>query len=680
MRKESRSGSESEPPAKCDVCLVLMPYADIARPSLALGILKASLAGTGLNGHVEYANLRFAEAVGREIPEMPYVHRLLGEWVFSAAAFPERPDAGFPFDGGQNGFASPEAPEAVLFDKALRVLRSYAPHFVNQTASRVLTRRPRIVGCSSTFEQHCASLALLRTIKASDPTVITLLGGANCEGDMGWATLREFPWVDYVVSGEADELFPHLCRQLIGAGRELRVEEMESGVLGRAHVRAGTYARGTVPRAMLAAMDCCPVPDYSDYFEALEQSPLREYISPGLMVETSRGCWWGQKSHCTFCGLNGAGMDFRRKSAPRALEEMATLSRQYSIPQFMVVDNILDMRYFNSVLPELARQRAPYKLFYETKANLRRDQVRLLAEAGVMWIQPGIEGFHDGLLRLMAKGNSAMINLQLLKYTREFGIYSTWLMLFGFPGEDDDWHAETAAWLPQIFHLQPPKCVGKVLYDRFSLYQQNPEKYGLRLRPAPAYESVYPVENPVLEDLAYFFSEVSLSSSFPPGVLSLIRQVVRWSQCHRKPLKPVLTMKPVADGSIEIFDTRPCATARRHILTGLAAKIYSAADPAASRADLKARILHRHPETAISNEDLNAEVARLISLQLVLGIGHQIIALAVPGSCPAACQPEDFPGGATTPTGPLSAKIVEDLERSLAEIEKTGSLGREAVR
>ena len=38
-----------------DVQLVLMPYADIARPSIALGTLKACLRGTGLRCAVEYA-------------------------------------------------------------------------------------------------------------------------------------------------------------------------------------------------------------------------------------------------------------------------------------------------------------------------------------------------------------------------------------------------------------------------------------------------------------------------------------------------------------------------------------------------------------------------------------------------------------------------------------------------
>lgn len=47
--------------------LVTMPHAQVMRPSIALGILKASLLREGISCRVDYANLRFAETVGLEI-------------------------------------------------------------------------------------------------------------------------------------------------------------------------------------------------------------------------------------------------------------------------------------------------------------------------------------------------------------------------------------------------------------------------------------------------------------------------------------------------------------------------------------------------------------------------------------------------------------------------------------
>ena len=54
-----------------------------------------------------------------------------------------------------------------------------------------------------------------------------------------------------------------------------------------------------------------------------------------------------------------------------------------------MVDNILDMRYFRDLIPALAEESADLHLFFEVKANLRKDQLQALANAGIRVIQPG---------------------------------------------------------------------------------------------------------------------------------------------------------------------------------------------------------------------------------------------------------------------------------------------------
>lgn len=41
--------------------------------------------------------------------------------------------------------------------------------------------------------------------------------------------------------------------------------------------------------------------------------PLQASFASLLVLEGARGCWWGEKHHCTFCGLNGSLMKFRSK-------------------------------------------------------------------------------------------------------------------------------------------------------------------------------------------------------------------------------------------------------------------------------------------------------------------------------------------------------------------------------
>jgi 2-iminoacetate synthase ThiH len=63
------------------------------------------------------------------------------------------------------------------------------------------------------------------------------------------------------------------------------------------------------------------------------------------------------------------------------------------VPSFQRGRYIIDMRYFRELLPLLAVADVDLSLFHEVKANLTRDQIRMLSEAGVNSIQPGIEEY-----------------------------------------------------------------------------------------------------------------------------------------------------------------------------------------------------------------------------------------------------------------------------------------------
>src|SRR5262249_731797 len=153
-----------------------------------------------------------------------------------------------------------------------------------------------------------------------------------------------------------------------------------------------------------------PVPDYGDFFRRFAETRFRHAWQPGVFFESSRGCWWGERRHCTFCGLNGATMSYRSKSQARAVEELDALARAHPESPIAVVDNILDLGYFKEFLPALA-MRGGFDLFYETKSNLKKEQVRQLKAAGVATIQPGIESLSDEVLGLMRKGVSAAQNI-----------------------------------------------------------------------------------------------------------------------------------------------------------------------------------------------------------------------------------------------------------------------------
>ena len=221
------------PAGRVDVCLVAMPYASLTRPSMALGLLAAILERDGITATVAPATCGSPRAPGCSCTSCAHRGCPPCSWRGSGRS-PPRPSVMTPNGPGwtpntcgrsarraSSTLPSGAAPAAGQLVRSSRAAGRGDPVH-RRRARRVLATGARVVGCTSTFEQHVASLALLRRIRELDPDVVTMLGGANCETVMGETTHRCFPWVDFVVSGEADGLVSGLCRLALDRPRRRR--------------------------------------------------------------------------------------------------------------------------------------------------------------------------------------------------------------------------------------------------------------------------------------------------------------------------------------------------------------------------------------------------------------------------------------------------------------------------
>ncbi|MDD2707697.1 MAG: RiPP maturation radical SAM C-methyltransferase [Verrucomicrobiae bacterium] len=678
-----------------DVSLVLMPFAAVERPSLALGLLKAGLSRQNISCRITHANLLFAGEIGADVYNAfccSLTHHLVGEWLFAEAAFPDHPRDPAPYLEAIKGSllvmeSIGEKPKAAEY---IMKIRGGIPDWLDRLARAILAEKPKIVGCSSTFQQQCASLALLRRIRELDPGVITMMGGANCEAPMGTVMHREFRWVDYIVSGEADDLLPPLCHQLMRRGRDLPVTELPGGVMGPAH-RQDLPAwiqrwRDHPPRATVTRLDQLPTPDFTDYFDALRESPIAGKVRPGLVVETARGCWWGARKQCSFCGLNGNGISPRRKTPVRFLAEITELSDRHQMKDFDVADNMLEMEFLRTLVPRLGELPGQREIFYEVSAGLNREQIKSLAGAGVRWMQPGLESMDDDILRLLRKGTSVTQNIQFLKWAREFGVYVTWLFLYGVPGEKDDSYRCMSEWLPLLSHLQPPDALAFVQFNRYSPYHIDAARYDLRLQPEWAYGQVYPLPEESLQDLACFFDDfrdgVSRRTRFwqnvaieKPGLTAFCNTIGLWQRQWARNFYPEIPgMIPAnlsmieEDGRLVITDTRACATANHHTLTGLEKAVYLAADQAPRRNVLRER-LARESGIQAAGEEIDAVLAQLRDKKLIVRIHDRFISLAVRGPLKPSLRWSNFPGGhVETKLDRYLRKVIRDAAENQANL------------
>jgi ribosomal peptide maturation radical SAM protein 1 len=653
------------PRAAVPVVLVNMPLAGVERPSLALSLLKAELTAGGIGTTVTYANLWFLEYIGlvhHKMLEMNRPEDALVDWLFSHLAFPDfRPDpeAFLTAHLERQGLKDPATRDALR--ATLLTLRSQTAEFIEWSVDKILAHQPSIVGCSTVFAQHVASLALLRRIRERAPHVITVMGGANCETVMGLSTHRHFDWVDYVVSGEADDLVVPLVRDLLARGRDIPASALPFGVLGPVHRREGYPATTTadgVPRAVAEDLRGLPLPDYSDYFDELRESLYAQRIYPGLPMEFSRGCWWGERSHCTFCGLNGGAMNFRQKPAEQAVSDMVEVSRRYGSARIEAVDNILAVDYFDGALPKMAALPQKLSVFFEVKSNLKRHEVESLAAAGIRWIQPGIESFDTRILKMMRKGVSGAHNVQLLKWARQYGVRLSWNLLWGFPGESDEWYGEMAPWMSLLHHFQPANAV-RLRYQRYSPYHRDALQYGLKLRPTPPFSHVYPLTQAELADLVYYFEDslendagghhAALDPARRPGLHALGKAIDDWLATWRQEELPMLDMWREGD-VLEVADTRAVATAPHHRLTGLARDAMLAADEGPPEHQLVARLVAAGHDAAQVEE----AVRRLVDARLVLRLDGRLVALALWRPHLPMPSPGAFPGGFLDRTSPAN--------------------------
>jgi ribosomal peptide maturation radical SAM protein 1 len=531
-----------------DALIIVPPFWALYTPSLGPHLLQAAAAGAGLKVSVFYADLALVEDMG----EAAYCtmvaaldrRDLACERFFAHAAY------GLPVlgnerdqfrDGWEHGawdFDVPKMSWAELVRHA-----EYAAAWSDAVAAGIAGQRYALVGCSVVTEQRSAAVALLSRVKRLNPNVVTAIGGAACHGAMaaGIASLSDM--VDYVFSGEGEADFPSFLRHVVdGSPPPRRI------VSGR----------------RWEDLDSLPHVRFDDYLSQVR------YFLPGvpqqhlsMPFESSRGCWWGRRHQCAFCGNDPSSVPYREKSPAVVLREIKDLAVQYPGARLHAIDSAMPHSYLRTVIPRLPEECPNLRLFYEVKANLSLEAVTALSRAGVKEIQAGVETLSTPLLKRMNKGVTAPQNIALLRYCRSAHISVWWNLLCDLPGETLEEYEELLGLLPLLRHLAPPMGVSPISIDRSSRYQRDPARHGLRdLEPKPGYRDAFPAHAD-LASMSYRFNAIYTSAYREhPHLRQALEDIVTgwrdaWVRGKRQP--PQLRVDRITPGLFLLKDTRGLA-------------------------------------------------------------------------------------------------------------------------
>ena len=332
------------------IVLINMPFASLNLPSLGLTQIKTVLDsrfGDQVSVKIVYLNHEFGRLMSvptyQSVSNSATHHNSgFGDWLFRQVAFPDLPDNSAEYFG--RFYPLNDEGTQKLRNNTLQ-LRAELDAILDQLITTHEIDSADIVGLTSMFTQHVASLAFARKVKERNPKIVTIIGGANCESPMGQEIAKHFDGVDFVFSGPALKSLPEFiqhridnqpekCHTIKGVFSKKNCTQINPlGVLGQSSMPGGMGEELDIDEGVVL--------DYGEFLDTLEHNFPNNEVEPILLFETSRGCWWGARAHCTFCGLNGENMGYRAMKPAKAIEQFESMFKYADrVTRLNCVDNI----------------------------------------------------------------------------------------------------------------------------------------------------------------------------------------------------------------------------------------------------------------------------------------------------------------------------------------------------
>lgn len=290
--------------------------------------------------------------------------------------------------------------------------------FTQVAAQDIAAKEAPLYGFSTICSSYSLTIRIAQAVKQLRPESKILLGGPQASV-VDIATLTAFPFVDFILRGEAEESLPHLVRELEGEYHLDRVP-------GLTHRQSGQVHRN--PNApVIQDLDALPSPAYH------LTGDLRGSRTAAL--ELGRGCPFA----CTFCSTNDFfRRKFRLRSPGRVLRDMREIAATYSIRDFDLVHDMFTvdrqrvMAFCNAMI---ASGEAFTWLCSARTDCIDEELLELMARAGCRGIFFGVETGSARMQKIIDKHLDPKRSEEIIDAAERLGIRTTVALITGFPEE-----------------------------------------------------------------------------------------------------------------------------------------------------------------------------------------------------------------------------------------------------
>jgi radical SAM superfamily enzyme YgiQ (UPF0313 family) len=290
--------------------------------------------------------------------------------------------------------------------------------FAEAAALQISGEEHEIYGFSSICSSYPLTLRIAQALKALRPASAILLGGPQASV-VDVHTLAAFPFVDFVLRGEAEESLPALIDQFRGDRRFDQVAGLTYRVANKPQRN-----RNAKP---IENLDELPQPAYQLTGE------LRGATKAAL--ELGRGCPYA----CSFCSTNDFfRRNFRLRSPQCLLRDMRWIAKEYDIHEFELVHDMftVDRRRVADFCQAMIDSGEDFTWSCSARTDcVDRELLEMMARGGCRGIFYGVEAGSARLQKIINKDLDLQQAKKVIDDTEELGMRTTVSLITGFPQE-----------------------------------------------------------------------------------------------------------------------------------------------------------------------------------------------------------------------------------------------------
>lgn len=598
------------------ILLASMPWTTLIQPSLGLSILKSQLGNVNITCKIRHFNLFLLQYLSLDTYVNLANFFACNEFVFTYLFEPNPSEEQIKVLEQSikeairnNSFESKEqySTDSKIFNLILKLRNQIIPLFLNDCLTYVKEYNPTMIGFTCMYDQTIASLALAKLIKKVNPNIFIVFGGYAVNGIIGQRLMESFPFIDCIAFGAGEYLIENLAKSSI----DRTLLHKTPNICYRKKENRTCITK----KKMDFDINDSPCPNYDDFLSDINDLSTQQKVDvlwEIVPVQNSRGCWWGEKHHCVFCGIEEQFIKYYYKNPDIVLSNILELHKKYHKSNFLISDYILPHSYYNTLLPKLTKinkdKACPLTFFGEIKANVKEDHFCKLKKAGFKEVQPGIESFSSNILKKINKGISTIQNIYCLILGVKYEIKIKFNVLYGFPDDDVLDYEEMLKVIPLLYHLRPPTTLSQVAIVRDSPIQKQGQKYGLK-NPYTFHsrynmlfsESFRQSHNIDMHNYCYYFEDPFKKSKELQTLYSFLSyQIKYWKNSHSE-RKVQLYYKNNRKGIIFV-DGRYNKTPKRMIFNKIISTVYKECECAIiSQDELISKLNHLYTKQEIKN-------------------------------------------------------------------------------